>query len=382
MLTVTDKYKVGRATIYICNDDNGNRVELDKDKIQKEIENKNVRNASIQIYKGLVIIRVHNIKSTTTVTQKKQTDTKNTKPRSITKKETKLVLDEFKNILEDFNIQNIDDALAFAFEHYEFDLDISTLDKVELANLRFEMASDIKRMADIENNRRLQKYRPDNFVVNNISSENINVGNKIDIKSDTNTGSTPFKINIKAYDETLKKFVMRASVLGAKVKELTTACNHKIYLISKSIDNHFIVIPSNVEQLNGNNHNTPITLEIKKLSGLVKVMGGAGLKEAVRMFSSCEFNSIDLSEMITDNLEDVRFMFEYAKVDRLILFDTIPKVKDLRFMFHSFKTDVLNFKHIRVDKDAQISEMFNNCKSGIGTIDNRLLDEFSNRNKI
>ena len=123
MLTVVDKYKNGRATIYVCTDASGNRIELDKDKIQHEIENKNVRNASIQIYKGLVIIRVHNIKtSTSTQSSGNQIKSKNNRSSTKTSKNKKLALDMFREIMLEFNIQNTEEALAFAFDRYEFDL--------------------------------------------------------------------------------------------------------------------------------------------------------------------------------------------------------------------------------------------------------------------
>ena len=152
MLTVVDKYKNGKATIYVCNDDNGNKIEIDKDRIKQEIENKNVRNASIQVYKGLVIIRVHNIPT--------QSNTKKTRNgNKSTNKNKKLAIDIFKEIMSDFRIQNTEAALAFAFDHYEFDLDISTLNEAEYFTLRYEMASDIRQMADRENLIRLQKYK-------------------------------------------------------------------------------------------------------------------------------------------------------------------------------------------------------------------------------
>ena len=158
MLTVVDKYKNGKATIYVCNDDNGNKIEIDKDRIKQVIENKNVRNASIQIYKGLVIIRVHNVKSSTATQQTKSNNTSKSTSRK-TSKNKKLAIDVFKDIMSEFNIQNTDEALAFAFDRYDFDLEIDTLSTQDYYTLRFEMASDIKRMADRENIIRLQKYR-------------------------------------------------------------------------------------------------------------------------------------------------------------------------------------------------------------------------------
>lgn len=156
MLTVTNKEKDGRKIIYTCTDTSGQTKKLDKDELICEIQNNNVLNARIQNYKGQLIIRLKD-------EMKNTASTSNSTPRKRKNKEylsdTVLALDIYKKIMKDFNIRQEEEALSIGFDRYELDEEIYTWDKQKITRLSYKMASDIRRLADIENNMILEKYK-------------------------------------------------------------------------------------------------------------------------------------------------------------------------------------------------------------------------------
>ena len=154
MLTVSSKTKNGNTVTYECKDDYGTVFKFNKDALIHEIRNNNVSNARIQDYKGQLIIRIKdNIPSVSTDGKEQKTRTKNSR----TSKDL-LAIDVFKKIIKDFNIQHEEEVLSMGFDKYELDLDVTNYNKKDLAELRYRMASDIKKIADIENNNKLAKY--------------------------------------------------------------------------------------------------------------------------------------------------------------------------------------------------------------------------------
>lgn len=156
MLTVIDKEKDGRKVLYVCDDTSGHSRKLDKDELIVEIQNNNVSNARIQNYKGQLIIRLKD-------EMKNTPSTSNSTPRKRKNKEylsdTVLALDIYKKIMKEFNIRQEEEELSIGFDRYELDEEIYTWDEQKITRLSYKMASDIRRLADIENNMILEKYK-------------------------------------------------------------------------------------------------------------------------------------------------------------------------------------------------------------------------------
>lgn len=148
MWNITNKIKNGNKVVYEVTSDSGETQQLSKDEIIIEIQNKRIANARIQVYKGQTIIRVKG-----KVPNKKQTEVKTDDRKAI------LALDLFKNIAKAFGVRVIEEALALGFDKYELDEEISFSDKKKITELSYEMAVDIKVIADNQNNKLLNLYK-------------------------------------------------------------------------------------------------------------------------------------------------------------------------------------------------------------------------------
>lgn len=149
-LQVTAKLKVGNTVKYKCRDiDNNAEGILEKDELVAKINNGQVINARVQVYKGNSIIRLKDD------IDKTQTTVKSSR---VSKKKV-LMLDIYKKLLAEFNIQHIEDALSTAFDRYDLDTEVDTTNIKEYTKIKYQLASEIKRMADMENNSKLLRYK-------------------------------------------------------------------------------------------------------------------------------------------------------------------------------------------------------------------------------
>ena len=65
----------------------------------------------------------------------------------------------------------------------------------------------------------------------------------------------------------------------------------------------------------------------------IKVIGGKGLTSTSKMFQYQSMNELDLSDMITTNVVDMSYMFEYVSIDKLIIPFTLKNVESIIGMF-------------------------------------------------
>ena len=151
MLKVISKIKEGNKVSYICIDSSNNtshNYTLDKGELIEYIRKGQVLNARIQDYKGQLIIRV-----------KEDTDTKIKKQKTTTKSKSKYAIELYKEIIAEFSIKHEELALEVGFNNYDLEEDITNSTQEYIADLSYQMASDIKRIADSENNMLLKSYR-------------------------------------------------------------------------------------------------------------------------------------------------------------------------------------------------------------------------------
>jgi hypothetical protein len=154
MIKIINKVKDSNNKMaYECLDLNTNETRtLSKDDIAEQIKSNNIVNARIQVYKGQVIIRVKDDEP------KQKSDTPRKRATSTKSKEV-YAIDIFKRIIKEFGILHEEEALSVGFDKFELDEEVDTSNKSELASLEYKMAVIIKKIADIENNKRLSEYR-------------------------------------------------------------------------------------------------------------------------------------------------------------------------------------------------------------------------------
>lgn len=157
MYTLVSKKICGNKHMYVCTDSNtGQQVDLDKDTLVNEINSGNVTNARVQVYKGQSIIRVkQSDKDKITTVRDDGTEVERHKHR----KKTIYAIDLYKSIIKEFGIKQEEEALAVGFDKYELDTELDTSNKDTIAKLSYQMASDIKVIADKQNSDILSKYR-------------------------------------------------------------------------------------------------------------------------------------------------------------------------------------------------------------------------------
>ena len=152
MFKVVSKIKEGNKVSYICKDEATlTEYKFDKDKLIDEINKNNVINARIQNYKGQLIISLKEDKDTNIERQPRKQ--KQTKQKQI------YAIDLYKSIMKDFGIRQEELALAVGFDYYDLEEDITNSGTYYIEELSYRMASDIKKIADMQNNQILMNYR-------------------------------------------------------------------------------------------------------------------------------------------------------------------------------------------------------------------------------
>lgn len=157
MYTLTSKKICGNKYVYICTDDDtGQQLDLDKEALINEIHKGNITNARVQVYKGQSIIRVkQSAKDKITTVRDDGTEIETQRHR----KKTIYAIDLYKSIIKEFGIKQEEEALAVGFDKYELDTELDASDTSALVKLSYQMASDIKVIADKQNSDILSKYR-------------------------------------------------------------------------------------------------------------------------------------------------------------------------------------------------------------------------------
>ncbi len=159
----------------------------------------------------------------------------------------------------------------------------------------------------------------------------------------------------------LKTQFRKLQVLGL-VTKIPTACGHYCHLGSLSSEDHIIVIPDDVEDLNKEDYgenNLVFTEHIRELQGKITVLGGKNVKNARAMFTGCKAGSLDLSLFNTANVEDMSFMFYACQAESIDLssFNT-SKVWNMDNMFSECRAKSLDLSSFDTSNLKRMEKMF------------------------
>lgn len=167
----------------------------------------------------------------------------------------------------------------------------------------------------------------------------------------------------------MQDLIVKAKILNI-IKAYPTYCKHTYYLISKSKDSYIMLIPNDVIEITNVyslvDKKYDYTLPLQKLRGTLEVIGGASLKSASSIFKKCNLERLILNEFVTDNIIDMRGMFESACIKQLDIsrFNT-SKVTDMNQMFKYFSTDnklsELDFSKFDTSNVTDMTAMFKCC---------------------
>lgn len=180
----------------------------------------------------------------------------------------------------------------------------------------------------------------------------------------------------------LQNLLVEQLKLGNTIKEVSTACGGKIYIIKQASQQHLIIIPGDIvaiagtnDLINGytlkNNSTTNNFAEaISKLGGKVKVIGGGpNLKSIAQMFhitpsmKQKDIRVLDISELNTANVVDMSAMFRGVRIKKVIfsskkeLFNT-TSVQTMKGMFRNAVISEITFKNFDTTQVKNFSEMF------------------------
>ena len=160
----------------------------------------------------------------------------------------------------------------------------------------------------------------------------------------------------------IKDMLAKAKLLNC-LKEISTFCHHKCYLISMSDTQHLVYIPDDVTEPNYNTRHT-FTNNIKYLQGSLKIVGGKNLKDANFMFYECQAQSIDLSNLDTSNVTDMKCMFDGCTAQFLDIssFNT-SKVTNMLAMFYDCQAQSLDLSRFDTSNVTDMDSMFRNCQA-------------------
>lgn len=140
--------------------------------------------------------------------------------------------------------------------------------------------------------------------------------------------------------------VNRAKLLGLRAAELYKGTKYEHYIIEADDDIAIMYIPDTTISVKPPIPKTKVqkdmyheavrqTSEIFTVNGIdkIKVIGGNGLTSTSKMFQYQSMNEIDLSDMITTNVVDMSYMFEYVSINKLVVPFTLENVESIDGMF-------------------------------------------------
>lgn len=184
----------------------------------------------------------------------------------------------------------------------------------------------------------------------------------------------------QALDTKIKVMVDKAKLLGI-YESIQTACENTCHIIHKTPEDHILLIPSNVTDLNNTNGILAITASLMILQGSLKVIGGLNIKHTYMLFGYCSLNNLDLSEMKSPKVKNIKNMFLRADIPVIDLSSThITKVNNIGQLFFACKTKHINTGDIIVSDNTRISNMFSNSSvahTELITKDNRIREEYN-----
>lgn len=165
-------------------------------------------------------------------------------------------------------------------------------------------------------------------------------------------------------DKELEKLLNRAILMNLEIQELDTKCKHKYYIISNGNDNdnHTIYIPKDVKMIEytlGNAEN--YTEQIKKLRGIVKVLGGEGLIALDNVFAHCKMEVLDLRKLKITKKITANSIFQYSKINE-ILFGNEINVTDLTRAFEGGTFGDLDLNKLKVEEVKDLNWLFSDAK--------------------
>ena len=179
------------------------------------------------------------------------------------------------------------------------------------------------------------------------------------------------EISGKLTKEQLLSSLKKARVLGI-LTEIPTHCGHRCYLIKEKYDK-LLYIPDNVTKLNSiddisegieSDDQIRVTKYLKSANGNLKVIGGSNLKDAICLFIGCCFDTIDLSDFDTANIEDMSAMFYSCIANKLkIVTPKNNKNKSTNWMFAQSSIIEIDLSEFYTDSVVDMSGMFRYCET-------------------
>lgn len=106
--------------------------------------------------------------------------------------------------------------------------------------------------------------------------------------------------------------------------------------------------------------------EIKKIISTNK-----NIKDFVDMFYFSDIDTLDLTQLHTSSVENMKSMFSYSNINEVDLssFDT-SKVTNMDYMFHSSEIKVLDLNHFDTSKVVSMNNMFRNISADVVKVQN------------
>lgn len=178
-----------------------------------------------------------------------------------------------------------------------------------------------------------------------------------------------------------RNMIERARILGAKSTIITPSYGAKCILISYSNNSHKLYIPDDVILLNlVGSYIASFTIELQKINGSIQVIGGENLRDINRMFYRCTFDSIDLSGMKTQHVENMSSMFSGCNVKSINLKGiNTAKVKNMNFMFEWCTTGKVDLTGFSLNDYCTLQGMFDYSSMQIVSNNSIIKQAYENR---
>ena len=160
-------------------------------------------------------------------------------------------------------------------------------------------------------------------------------------------------------DNDIRKYIVKARILGLHIIELNTHCEHKIYVISKTKTHHILLIPSDVEAVFRVHVGGKTYEKLSNLKGFIEVYGGWGLTTLELLFHTSSANKIDISNLQISEVLDMSFMFSYSDTTEVNMSNlNISSVAFMNSMFHNSCIETLDMHGLDFRNVTSTVDMF------------------------
>lgn len=167
--------------------------------------------------------------------------------------------------------------------------------------------------------------------------------------SASSIGTAEFKKKAEEYRKQLANIIKTTgkapdNLSGYPITKLYNTSKKEFYILSLSDSVHILIIPDNLEHVILGNCDNPL----RRIRGSVYVVGGENLVSSSTLFGQCQLDTVDITAMKTQKLEEAEYMFAGSNVKEIVANKLkTPVLRSIKGMFYGSTISKLTLTFVR-----------------------------------